>query len=204
MSKAFIFGLLSTLFIWSCSNYIAKYDYDVKSMNNYENETIEMVHFGGLKSHYTNDFLELYFDFNIDEISFQLNNVSSDTLIVNLRDVIVKSDSFKIITKAKKLVERPSSPYELIKKDGEFENAKIDSLFIVRIPPNESYRDILLLEYEDKQPVYINSDPIPLVETSKRLLGNEYHLLFPFISNSVKQKLQFLIRIEDYYLLNKG
>lgn len=204
MLKSAIFVLLLSLFMVSCSNYIAKYDYNVKSMNKFENENIEMIHFGGLKSHYTNDYLELYFDFNIDMISFQLNNISSDTLYVNLRDVFVKSDSFRIKTKAKKLVENPSTPYELITKDDEIDEAKIDSLFTVCIPPDGSYTDILLLEYEENKPVYINSDPIPLVETSKRLLGNEYQLQFQFVSNSISQQLEFLIKIEDYYLLNKG
>lgn len=202
--------LFLLLFLSSCSNYVVRYEYDVEQIDKIEKSNLEMTYFGGLKTHYIDNELELFFDFKVVRIPFQVNNNSNDTLYMNLGNIKVESDSLEISIISENLSEIPKSPYKLLdsfKEPDKIDDSlktKIAALFIIKIPPKESYSDLLLLKYSRREQELIQSDIINLINIAKRTVGTEYKLLFPFRVGQQEKELIFLVKVNDYNVLNKG
>lgn len=210
MRKIKFLLVLTVLFLSGCSKYVVRYEYGIEQINRLDHSSLEMTYFGGHKAHYTDNILELFFDFDLDKISFQLENLSKDTLEINLNDIKVISDGSNISLVSNNLIQKSESPYKLLvdKNVKELEDQslkiKIDSLFTVRIEPGKVYSDNLTLKYSDAQPIFIQSDVLTLVEIAKSNLNKEFVFEMPVNISNATRRLEFIISVKDYYLLHKG
>lgn len=214
MKNTFLGVILLFIFI-SCSNYISRYSFDYKRIDNSTKQVAsESEIYAGYKHYFEDDILKLHLDCDPYRIGFYLINKTDKPLRIMWDSVKVFSEylnrnvEITHTNKTQMEINIPDSSSSKFSRQKQLaELRKEDSLAVIKpsiVLSTNSYIDEIIPKQDLYWLPYKLSSKDSLFAHSKEVIDSEIKLIFPIkINNEIKNySFQFIVR--DFEILKKG
>lgn len=201
----------------SCSsNHVVKYVYSFDNVITDEPDYLKKdIVFGRYRNFYSDKNIELLFDFDAYEIGIQMKNKTWDTLRIIWDDIYLETDidsikKFKLVhTNFKQqnisLADTTIEDYEILKliKEQQLKDTTYNKRPTILLP-GMTISDVMLNRDQGYFMPYEMLDTTALNKLARNTVNKNVALHFKYKINSTPVSLVIILRIKDYYILQKG
>jgi hypothetical protein len=216
MKKAFLFVVLIVLITSCSSNHIVKYVYTLDNVISEEPDYVKKdIVYGRYRNFYSDNNIEMLFDFDSYEIGVQFKNKSWDTLRIIWDDIYLETNIDSI--KKFKLVHTNFKQENISLSDTTIEDYLVlklikeqqlkDTTYNIRptiLLPGMIINDVILNKDQGYFLPYEMRDTTSLNKLALNTLDKSAALHFTYKINSKRVSVILNLKIKDYYLLRRG